>query len=454
LPLAVPAYVVAYAYTDVLQVAGPVQGLIRDTFELRFGQYWFPEIRSIEGAIVIFSAVLYPYVYLLARAAFLEQSICALDAARTLGRTPWGAFRSVALPLARPAIVAGTALALMETLADFGTVAHFGIPTFATGIYRTWTAMGDQIAAAQLSSVLLLFIILLVWIERMSRKQAKYHHTTGRYQAIDGYRLTGFRAIGAIIFCVLPLIVGFLAPLIMLLWMHFTDGHDLFSPRYIDMIINSVTLAGITAFLAVLLSLFLVYVARSEKSWLTRISNRIVSLGYAVPGSMIAVGILIPLATLDNLISDFLDRQFGISVGLLLTGSIAALVLGYLVRFMTVSMNTVTASLEKVTPNMEYVSRSLGNGPLKTAFKVHVPIISGGLMTAGLIVFVDVMKELPATLIMRPFNFDTLAVQAYNLASDERLAQAATPSLVIVAVGILPLIIMSRAIMRSRPGSK
>jgi iron(III) transport system permease protein len=454
LPLAVPAYVVAYAYTDVLQVAGPVQGLIRDTFELRFGQYWFPEIRSIEGAIVIFSAVLYPYVYLLARAAFLEQSICALDAARTLGRTPWGAFRSVALPLARPAIVAGTALALMETLADFGTVAHFGIPTFATGIYRTWTAMGDQIAAAQLSSVLLLFIILLVWIERMSRKQAKYHHTTGRYQAIDGYRLTGFRAIGAIIFCVLPLIVGFLAPLIMLLWMHFTDGHDLFSPRYIDMIINSVTLAGITAFLAVLLSLFLVYVARSEKSWLTRISNRIVSLGYAVPGSMIAVGILIPLATLDNFISDFLDRQFGISVGLLLTGSIAALVLGYLVRFMTVSMNTVTASLEKVTPNMEYVSRSLGNGPLKTAFKVHVPIISGGLMTAGLIVFVDVMKELPATLIMRPFNFDTLAVQAYNLASDERLAQAATPSLVIVAVGILPLIIMSRAIMRSRPGSK
>ena len=240
LPLAVPAYVVAYAYTDVLQVAGPVQGFIRDAFDVRFGEYWFPNIRSIEGAILIFIAVLYPYVYLLARAAFLQQSICALNAARTLGCSPWGAFRSVALPLARPAIVAGTALALMETLADFGTVAHFGIPTFATGIYRTWTSMGDRIAAAQLSSVLLLFVILLVWVERMSRQQAKYHHTTGRYQHIEGYRLTGLRAFMAFMFCAVPLLIGFLAPLVMLLWMHLTAGHDLLSPRYISMIWNSV----------------------------------------------------------------------------------------------------------------------------------------------------------------------------------------------------------------------
>jgi len=453
LPLAVPAYVVAYAYTDVLQVSGPIQSLIRDTFDLRFGDYWFPNVRTFEGAIMIFIAVLYPYVYLLARAAFLEQSICALDAARTLGRTPWGAFRSVALPLARPAVVAGTALALMETLADFGTVAHFGIPTFATGIYRTWASMGDQIAAAQLSSVLLMFVVLLVWIERMSRKQSKYHHTTGRYQQIERFQLNRLAACLAFLFCFLPLLIGFLAPLVMLIWMHLVDGHNLFSPRYLTMIWNSISLAGITAFLAIVISMFLVYVARSEQSWYTRISNRIVSFGYAIPGSMIAVGILIPLASFDNVISDFLAANFNISVGLVLTGSIAALVLGYLVRFMTVSMNSVQASLDKVTPNMEFASRSLGYGPAKTALKVHVPIISGGLLTAGLIVFVDVMKELPATLIMRPFNFDTLAVQAYNLASDERLAQAATPSLVIVGVGVLPLIIMSRAIMKSRPGS-
>ena len=452
LPLAVPAYVIAYAYTDLLQSSGPVQSMIREVFELRFGEYWFPQIRSIGGAILIFSLVLYPYVYLLARTAFLEQSVCALDAARSLGRSPWGSFRHVALPLARPAIVAGTALALMETLADFGTVAHFGIPTFATGIYRTWTSMGDRIAAGQLSSILLLFVVLLLWLERMSRKQAKYHHTTGKYKQIEGHQLSGWRAIGATAFCATPLLLGFLIPAIILLWMHFTDGHDLFSERYIRLVINSVSLASITAVIAVALSLLLVYVANYQRSKLAVFANRVVGLGYAVPGSMIAVGILIPFAAIDNSLSDFLDQSFGLNVGLLLTGSIAALVVGYLVRFMAVSMNSVQASLEKVTPSMEYAARSLGNGPIKTALRVHVPLISGGLLTAGLIVFVDVMKELPATLILRPFNFDTLAVQAYNLASDERLAQAATPSLIIVAVGILPLILLSRAIMRSRPG--
>ena len=452
LPLAVPAYVIAYAYTDVLQASGPIQSFIRATFELRFGQYWFPNIRSIEGAILVFSVVLYPYVYLLARTAFLEQSVCALDAARTLGRSPWGSFRSVALPLARPAIVAGTALALMETLADFGTVAHFGIPTFATGIYRTWTAMGDRIAAGQLSSILLIFVICLLWLEQANRKQAKYHHTTGKYQQIHGYQLHGWRSLGALVFCAFPLLLGFLLPAGILIWMHLGDGHNLFSDRYLNLIFNSVSLAGITAVLAVVLSLFLIYVAHYQRSRLGHFANRVIGLGYAVPGSMIAVGILLPVAAFDSAVSEFLQQQFGISVGLLLTGSIAALVLGYLVRFMAVSLSSVQSSLEKVTPNMASASRSLGNGPFATAKRVHVPIISGGLLTAGLIVFVDVMKELPATLILRPFNFDTLAVQAYNLASDERLAQAATPSLIIVAVGVLPLIILSRAIMRSRPG--
>ncbi len=454
LPLAVPAYVVAYAYTDLLQVAGPVQSYIREYFNLQFGDYWFPQIRSMGGAILIFTLVLYPYVYLLARSAFLQQSVCALEASRSLGRSPWGSFYSVALPLARPAIVAGTALALMETLADFGTVAHFGIPTFATGIYRTWSSMGDRIAAGQLSSILLLFVVLLLWLERMNRNEARYDHTTGKYKQIDGYQLSARQSLLAITFCLLPLLFGFLLPAITLLWMHLADGHNLLSQRYIGLIINSVSLATITAVIAVVLSAFLVYVAKYQDSGIAQLANRIVGLGYAVPGSMIAVGILIPFAALDNSLSEWLENSFGISVGLLLTGSIAALVIGYLVRFMAVSMNSVQASLEKVTPSMEYASRSLGNGPIKTAMRVHVPIISGGLLTAGLIVFVDVMKELPATLILRPFNFDTLAVQAYNLASDERLAQAATPSLIIVVVGILPLIIMSRAIMRSRPGAR
>ncbi len=453
LPLAVPAYVVAYAYTDVLQSSGPIQQMIRDLTGLRFGEYWFPNIRSMGGAITIFVSVLFPYVYLLTRTAFLEQSVCALEVSRTLGRTAWGSFWSVAIPLARPAIIVGISLALMETLADFGTVFHFGIQTFTTGIYRTWASMGDHVAAAQLSSILLTFVFVLLVIERYSRKQAKYHQTTGSYKKIKSFKLSGWRGVGASGFCALPLLLGFIAPVIMLLYMHFTAGHDLTSERYIRMIQNSVMMAGITALLAVVLSLYLAYAARIERSTFAAAVNKIAGMGYAIPGTMIAVGILYPVAYFDNFLNDQFETFFGISLGLVFTGSLSALVLAYLIRFMAVSLNTVGSSLAKVTPSMEDAARTLGKNKIATVIKVHAPIMSGGLLTAGLIVFVDVMKELPATLIMRPFNFDTLAIQAYNLAKDERLTQAATPSLVIVAVGILPLIILSRRIMKSRTGS-
>ncbi len=452
LPLAIPAYVVAYAYTDLLQHSGPVQTLLRDLTGLGPLDYWFPNIRSTGGAILVFSAVLYPYVYLLARTAFLQQSICALEVGRTLGRTPWGAFSSIALPLARPAIVTGMALALMETLADFGTVAHFGVPTFTTGIYRTWYSMGDRVAAAQLASVLLAFVFALLILEQWSRWRARFHETSGRWQEIQPYVLRGWRAWLATAFCAGPLVVGFIAPVAMLLWMAATGGHNPLTTRYLELTANSATLAAMTAVLAVVLALFLAYVARIERSPLAAAANRVAAVGYAVPGSVIAVGILIPVATLDNAIDDFFRSHFGFGVGLLFTGGIAALVFAYLVRFLAVSFNTVQASLGKVTTHMDDVARSLGHGPLSTALKVHIPVISGGLLTAGLIVFVDVFKELPATLIMRPFNFDTLAVQAYNLAKDERLTQAATPSLIIVACGLLPVFLLSRQITASRPG--
>lgn len=454
LPLAVPAYVVAYAYTDILQSSGPIQQMIREVTGLRFGEYWFPNVRSMEGAITIFISVLYPYVYLLTRAAFLEQSICVLEVSRTLGRTAWSSFRSVAIPLARPAIVVGVSLALMETLADFGTVFHFGIQTFTTGIYRTWASMGDRVAAAQLSSILLTFVFVLLIIERYSRKKAKYHQTTGKYKKIKAFNLQGWRAVGAFVFCALPLVLGFIAPLIMLIYMHATAGHDLTNPRYIAMIQNSVMMSAITAVLAVLIALYLAYAARVERSAVASTVNKIAGMGYAIPGTMIAVGILYPVAYFDHALNNLFEQLFDVRLGLVLTGSLAALTLAYLVRFMAVSLNTVDSSLTKVTAHMEDASRTLGKGKLATVLRVHAPIMSGGLLTAGLIVFVDVMKELPATLIMRPFNFDTLAVQAYNLAKDERLTQAATPSLVIVAVGVLPLIILSRQIMKSRTGSQ
>jgi iron(III) transport system permease protein len=454
LPLAIPAYVVAYAYTDLLQHAGPVQTLLRDLTGWGPRDYWFPNIRSVGGAVVVFSAVLYPYVYLLARTAFLQQSICALEVGRTLGRTPWGGFWSIALPLARPAIVTGMALALMETLADFGTVAHFGVPTFTTGIYRTWYSMGDKVAAAQLASVLLAFVFALLMLEQRSRWRARFHETSRRWQVIDPYRLRGWRAWLASAFCAGPLVIGFILPVAMLLWMAATAGHDFLTPRYLTLTANSTILAGATAVLAVVVALFLAYVARIERSPIAAGANRVAALGYAVPGSVIAVGILIPVAALDNAIDSWVRANFGFGVGLIFTGGIAALVFAYLVRFLAVSLNTVQASLGKVTTHMDDVARSLGHGPLATALRVHIPVISGGLLTAGLIVFVDVFKELPATLIMRPFNFDTLAIQAYNLAKDERLTQAATPSLIIVACGLLPVFLLSRQIMASRPGGR
>jgi len=453
LPLAVPAYVMAYTYTDFLQFSGPVQSVLRAATGWGPRDYWFPEVRSLAGAIVMLTLVLYPYVYLLARAAFLEQSVCALEVSRTLGCGPWASFHRVALPLARPAIAAGTALALMETIADFGTVSFFGIQTFTTGIVHTWFSMGDRVAAAQLSAVLLCFVIAVLLLERWSRGRARYFHTSGRYQRLPGYPLGGWRAAVVTLFCALPLVLGFLLPTGILLVMTATAGDTQFGPRFLLLAWNSFTLSTITAVLAVLLAVIMAYAIRLRPNRLAIAANRIAALGYAVPGTVIAVGVLIPFALFDNALDAWLRARFGVSTGLLLTGSIAALVFAYLVRFLAVSLNTVEASLGKIKPSMDDAARSLGRGPAATLARVHAPLMWGSLLSAGLLVFVDVMKELPATLIMRPFNFDTLAVQAYNLASDERLSEASTASLAIVVVGILPLILLSRAIARSRPGA-
>jgi iron(III) transport system permease protein len=451
LPLAFPAYVLAYAYTVMLDHPGPVQSALRAAFGWGPRDYWFPELRSVGGAALMFTLVLYPYVYLLARAAFLHQSARAFDVARTLGLGPWGAFARVALPMARPAIVTGVALALMETLADFGTVHHFGVQTFATGIYRAWFAMGDRIAAAQLSACLLLVVLALVWIERAQRAAARYH--PGGFHDLQSFPLRGWRAAGAFAFCALPVTLGFLAPLAMLVEMSVRDGHALFGPAYLRYAANSLTLATAGAALTVAAALLLAYAERLAPGPAARFANRIAGLGYAVPGGVIAVGLLIPLAGVDNAVDGWMRATFGLSTGLLLTGSIATLVFAYMVRFMAIALQTVEAGFAKITPSMDHAARALGEGPGGALRRIHAPLLRGPLFTAALIVFVDVMKELPATLIMRPFNFDTLAVQAHRLASDERLAQASTPALAIVAVGLLPVLLLSAQIRRSRPGT-
>ncbi|MBS9403881.1 iron ABC transporter permease [Halomonas sp. TRM85114] len=452
LPLAVPTYVIAYAYTDFLQVAGPLQSWLREVMGWSFGDYYFPDIRSLGGAATLITMVLYPYVYLLARASFLEQSVCMLDVGRTLGRGPWRLFFTVAVPLARPALVGGVSLALMETLNEFGAVQFFGVDTFTTGIYRTWFGMGEQVAAAQLAACLLIFVIALVLLERWTRGKREYFHTSSRYQQLPEYRLRGWRAFGAFAACLLPVLIGFLIPSGLLAHLAIQQGDSLLGVRFLEFAGNSLVLATIASLIAVAMAVLLSYGVRLDSSPLTRNATRIASLGYAIPGSVVAVGILIPFAWLDDTLNRWLQANYDVIAGLIFSGSAFILIYAYVVRFLAVSFNAVEASLGKVTPSMDAAARTLGQSAGGTLRRVHTPIMRGSLLAAGILVFVDVMKELPATIILRPFNFDTLAVRAHNLASDERLAEASTSSLAIVVVGILPVILLSIAMRKSRPG--
>lgn len=448
LPLALPAYVMAYVYTDLLQFAGPVQTTLREWFGWRRGDYWFPEIRSLGGAATMFVCALYPYVYLITRAAFLERGSSSFEAARSLGLSPWGAFLRVALPLARPAVAAGVALVLMETLADYGTVAYFAVPTFTTGIYRAWFSLGDRIAAAQLAGALLAFVLCLLALERVSRGRARFHES-GRRRG-ERRPLAGWRAWGASLVCLLPLLFGFLLPGGLLFRLALAEGDSEFGVRYGVLAGNSLLVAGIAAVLAVMLAVLLAYAQRLSNAPVVRATNRLVALGYAVPGSVIAVGVLIPVTRLDHWLAAAWLEAFGVNPGLILTGGIAALVYAYLVRFLSIALQTVESGLARVTPSMDAAAQSLGCGAGETLRRVHLPLIRGSLFTAALLVFVDVMKELPATLVMRPFNFDTLATQTFILASDERLAEASTAALAIVVVGLLPVLLLARQIGKNR----
>jgi iron(III) transport system permease protein len=446
LPLAMPAYVMAYAYTDWLQFTGPVQSTLRSLTGWEARDYWFPEIRSLAGAAAMLAFALYPYVYLIARTAFNEMPRSAIEAGRLAGYGPWGAFFRVAVPLARPAIAAGASLALMETLADFGTVSYFAVEVFTTGIFKAWLSMGDSVAAAQLSTCLLAFVVVLLALERTNRGRAAYHGIAPRKPAPPS-RLYGWKASAAALACGAPVAFGFVLPAVLLghLAWNETGGSG---ARLLALVGNSFSLAGSTALIAVLLALVMAYAARISRSRLVAAVNRWVSLGYAVPGAVIAVGVLVPLGRLDNLLGDWLEALLGIKTGLLLTGTVVALVYAYLVRLLAVALQTTEAGLAKITPSMEDASRSLGETPARTLLRVHAPLLTPTLATAALLVFVDVLKELPATFALRPFNFDTLAIEAYNLAKDERLAEAGIPSLIIVAAGLVPVILVSRRLVR------
>lgn len=453
LPMTMPGYVIAYVYYEQLAYAGPVQSGLRALFGWGRQDYWFPQIASLPGAALMLSAVLYPYIYLLTRAAFATQSLHLMEAARALGQSPRGAFFRVALPMARPAIVAGAAFVAMETLADFGTVSHLGVQTLTTGIFRTWFGRGQPVAAAQLAALLIGFVALALVLERILRGTRRYVGDPGGRgaSAAARHRLGGWRQAVVMALCAIPILVGFVIPVSDLVRRAILVGDPMWGARFYAFAGNSLMLAGLAALVLLTLGLFLGYARRMDGGPLVRAALGVAGIGYAMPGAVIAVGVLLPLSWADQTLDTWMRASFGISTGLLLTGSYVGLIFAYAVRFLSISLNTIEASLQRIPPSLDDAARGLGSGPGRTLLSVHFPLLRGGLLSAAIFIFADVMKELPATLIVRPFNLDTLAIRTYRLASDGRLDEASTSALVIVALGIIPVVLLSRAM--DRPGS-
>jgi iron(III) transport system permease protein len=453
LPLAIPTYIIAYIYLELLDYSGLVQTALRDIFGWRNARdYWFPDIRSLGGAIFVMSAVLYPYVYITARASFIAQSVCVLEVGRTLGRTAAETFRQVALPLARPALAAGVALALMETLNDIGAVEFLGVRTLTVAIYDTWLDRNDLAGAAQIACVMLLFVFALLLIELVLRARRRFHHTTGKYRNLPEEELGGWRGALAALACALPVLFGFMLPAGVLLRdavAHVAAG---LAPDFWQAALHSLVLAAAAGAVATAFAVVLAYARRQTRSTLIQAASTLPAISYAVPGTVLAIGLLIPLAGLDNTIDAAMRSLFGISTGLALSGTAFAIVLAYTIRFLAASLGAVEAGLSKVSRNIDAAARTLGATVSEMLVKVHLPLLRPALGAAALLVFVDSMKELPATLLLRPFNFDTLATQVFTLVSLYRYEEAGLSALTIVLVSLAPVLLLHGVIVRSRPG--
>ena len=447
LPLAMPAYITAYTYTGLLDFSGPVQTSLRSLTDWGYGDYWFPEIRSLGGAIIVLSLVLFPYVYLIARATFLQQSATTIEAGRSLGLSPWQCFWRLAMPLARPAIVTGTTLALMETLADYGTVQYFGVTTFTTGIFRTWYGLGDLNGALQLAGLLLIAVVMLMLLEQWSRRAARYDQRQQR--TAEPFQLRGGRALMAAISCWVPLLFGFLLPASQLVGWSIQRWQIWTSADFWQLTANSFLLACAAAVIVMLIALWLAYGRRQISTPVVRTSVTLAGLGYAMPGLVIAVGLLLMLSRVDHVLIDLSQHWFNYHPGLLLSGTLFALLFAYSVRFLSVALQTISAGLAEIRPSMDEAARIQGYRPIQVLRRIHAPLLRPSILTALLLVGVDVLKELPATLVLRPFDFNTLAVRAYEMAGDERLADAGPPALMMVLVGLIPVILLSRAMLKS-----
>ena len=447
LPLAAPAYIIAYVYADLFDFYGPVQSQIRSIYNWSQGDYWFPPIRTVFGASLILSFVLYPYIYLLARASFLRQSQSQWWAARALGYTPCKAFFNVVLPAARPAIAGGTALVMMETLADFGVADFFAIPTFSVGILRHWLILGDKAAAMKLAGLMLMIVFILVLLESSSRKDIA-NTTDAAIAQSTRPTLTGLRAYLLTALCALPVFLGFILPLSRLLYHSVTAGDPSTLTQLMIYGGNSLKLAAIVAPIILVLAILLAHIKRKYPSKINHGSIYFATLGYALPGALLAVGLLAPLSALDIGLTSFLHRTIEWDQGLVLTGTLFALIYALSIRFLTVGFNAIDAGLGKIPDTFHHVARSLNATPQTRLKRITFPLLRPAILSALILVFIDVIRELPATLIMRPFNFDTLATRVYWLASDERLAEASTAALIMIGVGLIPTLYLDRLMNR------
>jgi iron(III) transport system permease protein len=450
LPLAVPTYVIAYAYLDVMHPVGPVQTFIRDLFGIANPRdLWFPEIRSMGGAIAVLGLVLFPYVYLPVRALFLMQSSSFLEASRTLGAGPWAMFLRVALPLARPAVVVGLTLALLETLNDIGASEFLGIRTMTVSIYTTWVTRNSIGGAAQIALAMMLIVLGLLLLERWARRKQRYVGGGHKSHPPAPKVLRGWRSTAAIVACAAPVFFGFGVPILYLIYAAASRIAEFGWPSQLAVwASNTVVLAAVATLITVALGLFLAYAARVLKRPIGFAAMRLATIGYALPGTVLAVGLLIPIATVDNWIADIAEQWFGVSVGLVLLGSGAGLIFAYVLRFLPIAVGNAEAGFAKISPSLDMAARSLGAGAAETAFRVHLPVLRPALAAGALIVFVDCMKELPATLLLRPFGVETLATQLFAEASRGTYEVGAVSALAIVLVGLVPVILLARTTER------
>ena len=445
MPLAIPGYVGAYALVDLLEYAGPVQSILRETFGWSSSQdYWFPEIRSFGAAVFVLSLSLYPYVYLLTRAAFRDQASSVEEVAGSLGALPSERFFKISLPLARPAVAAGIAIVMMETVNDFGTVDYFAVQTHTTGIFSVWLQSSNVGGAAQLACVVLTIVILLVSLEKLSRRRMQFFNMSSKQKKVEKIRAHGAINVLAFLFCFVPVLLGFVVPLVVLAEHSMSSPHLFLDKALIDATWNTVFTGTIAAAFTVFLSIFMVFGMKSMKGKLPKITMPITTIGYAVPGAVLGVGILIPLAALDNAMADAIYFITDIDLGLIFTGTSFAIILAYIVRFFAIGQGATEAALGRISPNLEHAARSLGKNRTSILNKIYLPIIKGSLGSAMLLIFVDCVKELPATLLLRPFNFDTLSTRVHEQASLEDLANAAPAAIYISLVGLCAVVLLAR----------